>query len=317
MFNTKPLPRVHRWVRTPLAAVVRQDNESFINEYLEWKRTHAPVAADRYRVWITRFQRFTNKAPEHLVIGDWTAFADSLEGRFAPKSVQFALNIVHNYLRFWQEQGRLRRLPLYLARVPKAMVDSHHALEESEYRQMVEVLLNRGEAGLRDLAIVMLLHDTGMRVGELVSLEMEQIEEDASAKIRSEKTVERRRVFWNRDTDEILHRHLVERINRGAETDWLFASKNKSGEERSLTTRSVQRIVSETAKAAGIERKISPHSFRHGYIHRLAAMSVPDAIIAQLVGHTTPHTIAHYTKLSRPEFKDFASRQFRQLPAAA
>ena len=182
---------------------------------------------------------------------------------------------------------------------------------------MVAVLKKTGETGLRDLAIVMLLHDTGMRVGELVSLEIEQIEEDASATIRSEKTVQRRRVFWNRDSDEILHQHIVDRINRGASTDWLFVSKNQSGEEKPLTTRSAQRIVSKTAKAAGIDRKISPHSFRHGFIHRLAALSVPDAIIAQLVGHTTPHTIAHYTKLSRPEFKDFACRQFEEFTLAA
>lgn len=317
MFNIKPMPRVRHLARTSLASVVRPDNETLINEYLEWKQTHAPVAANRYRVWITRFQQFTNKAPEHLEIGDWTAFADALKGRFAPKSVQFALNIVHNYLRFWQEQGRLRNLPLYLAKVPKAMANSHYALKEEEYRRMVAVLRNRGDAGVRDLAIIMLLHDTGLRVGEIVSIEIDQLEEDASAVVRSEKTVQRRRVFWNRDTDEILRQYLVDRINRGAKTDWLFVSQNLSGEETSLTTRSVQRIVTETARAAGIERKTSPHSFRHGYIHRLAAMSVPDAIIAQLVGHTTPHTISHYTKLSRPEFKDFACRQFRQLPAAA
>lgn len=293
------------------------DNEVLIKEYLEWKRTYAPVAAARYGVWIKRFQNFTNKTPEDLVVGDWIAFSESLSGRFAPKSVQHALNIIHNYLRFWQEQGRLRRFPLYLARIPKAIVSSHNAVEEDEYHRMVGVLRNRGRVGLRDLAILMLLHDTGMRVGELVSLEIEQIEEDASAAIRSEKTVERRRVFWNRDTDEILHQLIVERTNSGKGSDWLFVPNVKGVEEKALSTRSVQRMIAKTVDAAGITRKLSPHSFRHGYIHRMAALSVPDAIIAQLVGHTTPHTISHYTKLSRPEYKEFAQKLFRQIPALA
>lgn len=300
---------------TASRSVVR-DNEELIREYLEWKQTHAPVAAKRYAIWVRRFQRIADKAPEWMELGDWTRFAASLqERRFAPKSVQFALSIAHNYLRFWHEQGRLRRFPLYLARVPKAIVNSHDAISEEEYRTLVRQLRSKGERRLRDLAIVMLLHDTGMRVGELVSLEIEQIETDASAIIRSEKTVARRQVFWNADTDEVLHQLIVQRVNQGNGSDSLFISERAGAENRPLTTRSVQRIVERSVRAAGIRRRLSPHSFRHGFIHRLAALSVPDAIIAQLVGHSTPHTVSHYTKLSRPEFREFASRQFRQLAA--
>ncbi len=62
------------------------------------------------------------------------------------------------------------------------------------------------EQRMRDLAVVMLLHDTGMRVGELARLEIDQVEEDCSATIETEKTVQRRQVFWKRDTDEVLPR---------------------------------------------------------------------------------------------------------------
>lgn len=304
--------RPHRMKVRPLdCAFARcgEDNETLISEYLEWKRSYAPPAARMYARWVRLFQQATNKAPEAITLGDWTAFARSLEGRFAPKSVEYALNIVHNYLRFWYEQGRLRRLPLYLARVPRAISQSHNAASEDEYRQMVAVLRKEGNRSLRDLAIVMLLHDTGMRVGEVAALEIEQIEEDASATIRTEKTVQRRRVFWNRDTDEVLHELIVQRINSHAESDWLFVAKRGCG-ETPLTTRMMQRVIHRACKLAGIERRLSPHSFRHAYIHRLAFLGTPDAIIAQLVGHSTPFTIAHYTKLSRPEFSDYARRQF-------
>jgi integrase/recombinase XerD len=102
----------------------------------------------------------------------------------------------------------------------------------------------------------------------------------------------------------------VERVNYGPadDTDALFISEaSKNGQP--LTRRSIARILKITLGKAGIERKLSPHSFRHSFIHRLAKLSVPDAIIAQLVGHSTPATIAHYTKLSRPELRDFAHKQ--------
>lgn len=299
--NVRPLESVF--------ANQREDNETLIGSYLEWKRSYAPPAARMYARWVRLFQEAANKAPEAITLGDWTAFARSLEGRFAPKSVEFALNIVHNYLRFWHEQGRLRRLPLYLARVPRAISQSHLAASEDEYRQMVTALRSEGNRSLRDLAVIMLLHDTGMRVGELAALEIEQIEEDASATIRTEKTVQRRRVFWNRDTDEVLHELIVQRINSGAQSDWLFVAKRGDG-ETPLSTRMMQRIIHRACELAGIVRCLSPHSFRHAFIHRQAKLGTPDAIIAQLVGHSTPFTIAHYTKLSRPEFSEYARRQF-------
>ncbi len=310
MYLTKRRPHL-RGFGPVESAFVREgeDNETLISSYLEWKRSYAPRAAQTYAIWVRRFQEHIDKAPEDIVVGDWVAYARSLEGRFAPKSVEYALNIAHNYLRFWQEQGRLRRMPLYLARVGKAMACSHRSIEEQEYRRMVSALQAEGEKSLRDLAVVMLLHDTGMRVGELVQLEIDQIEEDASATIRTEKTVQRRRVFWNRGTDEVLHRLIVARINSHAPTDWLIVEKSGDGEQP-LTTRTVQRIIQRASKLAGIDGHVSPHSFRHAFIHRLAKLGTPDAIIAQLVGHSTPYTIAHYTKLSRPEFSDFARRQF-------
>lgn len=310
MERTKNWPhRVTRYAPVESVFASCEDNETLVRRYLEWKSSYAPVAANRYAIWVRRFQSAINKTPEAVTVGDWSAYARSLRGRFAPKCVEYALNIAHNYLRFWYEQGRLRRLPLYLARVKKAISCSHAAATEDEYRAMVMALKAKGNKALRDLALIMLLHDTGMRVGELVALEVEQIEEDASATIRTEKSVQRRRVFWNQGTDDVLHNLIVERTNSGALTDWMFVAKTGTG-ETPLTTRAVQRIICNACGLAGIKRHLSPHSFRHAFIHRQAKLGTPDAIIAQLVGHSTPHTIAHYTKLSRPEFSDYARRQF-------
>lgn len=291
---------------TPLTS---SSNHDLAYEYLQWKQSYTKSAYRSYKVWVHRFQKFVNKPPELLRHTDYSAFANSLQGRFSSLGIQYALNIVHNYLRFYLEQGRLR-FPLYLARVPRGFPNSHLAITEGEYQKLIDVLKDQGKRSLRDLAIIMLLHDTGMRIGELVSLSVEDIEEDLSAVIHTEKTVRQRRVFWNPDTDDILQQYLVDRVNYGPadEIDALFISEG-SRNGKPFSRRSIERIFTITLRKAGIERKLSPHSFRHAFIHRLAKLSVPDAIIAQLVGHSTPATIAHYTKLSRPELKDFAQKQ--------
>jgi site-specific recombinase XerD len=316
----KSILPVSRRMFSPVPVTVVESNEELIEQYLEWKKCHAPVAAEKYAIWVRRFQAMINKAPEAFTVGDWTAFAKSLEGRFAPKTIQFALCIVHNYLRFWHEQGRLRSLPLYFARIPKAIANSHNAISEDEYRLIVENLREKGNDALRDLALVMLLHDSGMRVGEIVQLEFDQIEEGASAVIRTEKTVQCRRIFWNAETDNVLQRLIVQRVNSGTQSDWLFVGCGKGTRESRgghLSPKTVQRAMKRAVQEVRIERKLSPHSFRHAFIHRLAKMGVPDALIAQAVGHGSPHSISHYTKLSRPELEEIARRQFRELATAA
>ncbi len=290
------------------AGRVVEDNETLINKYIDWKSSYTTAAGKNYRIWTERFQNFTSKAPEALTPDDWSAYALSLRGCYSPKCVEYALTVAHNYLRFWHEQGRLR-MALYFAQVKKARCESHAAATGDEYRLMLKSL--KGCNKLRDRAILMLLHDTGMRVGELVALEIDQMEEDASATIRTEKNVTNRRVFWNQDTHAVLERYIVQRINGKDASDWLFSGSHGSGNgSKPLTTRSVERMIKTACKRAGIGRKLSPHSFRHAWVHRLAALGLTDSTIAGLLGHSTPTTVAGYTKLSRPEAENLARRQF-------
>ena len=287
---------------------VSQTNDELVEEYLAWKKSYTSTAYLSYRLWVRRFQSFVNKPPELMAYNDYVAFAHSLDQKFAPANIQYALSIVHNYLRFYLEQGRLR-FPLFLVRIPRAFLQSHQAIAEDEYRKIIEVLRKKPLVPVRDLLVIMLLHDTGLRIGELLGLQIEDIEEDYSAIVRTEKTTRQRRVFWNADTDNILQQYLVERINRGpVDYDALFVAKNVRT-PRPLSSRSVQRMLKSALGEAGNSRTLTPHSFRHAFVHRLAKLGVPDAIIAQLVGHSTPHSVANYTKLSRPEFREYAKSQ--------
>ncbi len=306
---------LHRWwldaahKYNAIAPARANTNEALVDEYIAWKKSYSKSAHKVYRPWVRRFQAFVNKPPEKVTHGDYVAFAESLQGSHAPRGIEFALNVVHNFLRYFSEQGRLN-VPLYLIRVPKGASNSHSAITEEEYQKIITVMHSMNPVPLRDLAIIMLLHDTGLRIGEMMSLEIDSIEEDNSAVVRTEKTIRLRRVYWNPETDAVLHRYLVERINVGPEdTEFLFATKRMNAKSGSLSSRSVQRSFQRILSLAGINRKLCPHSFRHSFIQRLAKLGVPDAIISQLVGHSTPLTISHYTKLSRPELAGIARRQ--------
>jgi site-specific recombinase XerD len=272
-----------------------------VEEFLSWKKSYSKSAYKAYRIWVERFVRFTAKTPERLTIRDYIEFSDYVKSEFAPMSVQYALNIVHNLLRYFSEQGRLQ-FPMYLVRVPKARAESHYSITETEYEKLLAYISARDSGTkLRDQAMLMLLHDTGMRLGELLSLEVSDVQSEMSGTVRTEKTTQRRRVFWEQETHRTFMKYLDGRSSGGSTALFLGASRGKP--VRCISPRGVQHMLTTACAGAGLTARICPHSFRHAFIHRMAKRGVPDAIIATLVGHSTPHTIAHYTKLSRPELE--------------
>lgn len=280
-----------------------------VNEYLKWKESYSKSAYKSYRVWVERFHNFVGKAPEALKLEDVAEFSNIVRQQYAPKNVQYGMNIVHNYLRFFHEQGRLS-LPLYFVRIPRAVANSHHALTGEEYSRMLEVLGKQRPLPIRNICIIRLLNDTGMRVGELSSLNVEDIRADMSAIIGTEKTTKKRRIFWGAETDAILRRYCAFRSKTLKNESALFVGLREDFGRR-ISTRSIQRMIRTAVMQSGIKTKICPHSFRHGFIHRLAERGVPDAVIALMVGHTTTHTVSDYTKLSRTELEETYRRVFR------
>ncbi len=288
--------------------VQNNQNMTLAEEYLTWKASYTKSASKAYRIWIKRFQEFVNKPPEHIALTDVTNFLHSISGLHSEKTIWYAMTIIRNYLRYFKEQGRIT-LPLHLVRVPSAYSNSHYSIREDEYAAMIQTLKLKHPDALRDRLIIRMLHDTGLRVGELCSLDLDDIHDDMSATIRTEKTIHSRRVFWNPDTEQDLQNYLHGRIKNKIDSDALFLGASRNSSLR-LTNRSMQRIVAYVAQSAKIANNVTPHSFRHAFIHRVAKLGVPDAIIAVLVGHTTPHTIAHYTKLSRTEYEEAFRRSF-------
>ena len=286
-------------------------NQNLVDEYLRWKKTSTRTAAKSYAIWVRRFQKFVNKPPEELVLDDWTLFFESLDKSYAQSNVSYGMMVISNYLRFWHQSGRLSRLPISLIRGRQAEVKSHHAVTDEEYALLLSYLLKRGEKALRDQLILCLLHDTGVRISELLNLEIgDVIGGDCEAVIKTAKTTTFRRIFWGELSEGLLQRYLVVRMQTDDESEWLFPSRRK-GYDGPLQARSVQRMLRGLCEEAGISSKICPHSFRHAFIHKHALAGVPDSIIATLVGHSTPHTVSHYTKLSRKEFEDVARKRLR------
>jgi integrase/recombinase XerC len=158
---------------------------------------------------------------------------------------------------------------------------------------------------LRDVALVELLYGTGIRVGELVGLDVRDVEL-ARAQIRVlGKGGKERVVPLPELTREALSRWLEARRRPGILAEPLFTSLRvrRDAVVRRLGDRDVRRILRKRAVAAGLADRVHPHRLRHSYATHLLDMGADLREIQELLGHASLSTTQKYTAVSLEQLR--------------
>lgn len=278
-----------------------------IKEYLEWKGTYAPRASYNYRIWLNRFTEVCgDKKVEQYKVTDLIRYRKWLEMRFSPCSVTFAIIVMKNFLQYCKMCNYSCLSPT-LIKLPRMTAKSHRAISEEEFKRMVGIIPINEYKSLRDVIIIRMLWDTGVRVSELIDIDITQIDgRKHSMVIQTKKTGKMRIIVWSEETHELLMRYLpirseLRHLNR---TSALFVGQNKGGGwSARLTSRSIQRIVKFYATQSGLKEKVSPHSFRHGWAHKRRDQNAPLAFIQRGLGHINPVSTFIYEQYNDKEFE--------------
>lgn len=275
-----------------------------INEYLDWKGTYTIKAASDYRLTLGRMSEYFKNDFQEITNNDITQFIQHLKNRYSAGSVRYSIVILKNF--FWYYNGQTK-VDYFKIRIPKQNSTPHYALTEEELIRMDSVF-KAGEMWETEKRVIhRLLWKTGMRVSELCDLNIADVSnEEMGALIRTKKNNKMRWIFWDRETHELLLKYLGVRLCLNQQTA-LFIAKANNRRER-ITIRTVQRWVKEIARMAGINKKVSPHSYRHGKAHIILDKGGNIKHIAQILGHseTNPMAAFHYIRLNANENKKIA-----------
>ena len=155
---------------------------------------------------------------------------------------------------------------------------------------------------LRDQAIVGLMVYAGLREGEVCALDVQDVEineRSGRVTIRRGKGDKRRQVPLNAEVRRALRAWLED---SGRVAGALFVSKHGSR----LGVRSVQRMVGELARRAGVE--CTPHGLRHSFAKRLLDEQTPLTVVSKLLGHSRLETTARYVQPGWSDFEQAVSR---------
>ena len=172
-------------------------------------------------------------------------------------------------------------------------------------------LLNRPDAsallGRRDRAMLELLYATGLRVSELVSLQHQQIDLQGDYLVVKGKGSKVRAVPFGKWAREKLLDYLKEarpRLLKGRSSSYLFVTR--SG--KPLTRQAFWKLVHHYARAAGVEKRVTPHSFRHSFATHLLEGGADLRSVQTMLGHADISTTQIYTHVNGARLKEVHQR---------
>ncbi len=210
-----------------------------------------------------------------------------------PRSVQRRLSAVRTLFRFLVREGAIKQSPAVDVRAPKAGKRLPHTLDVDQMGALLS-FKPEGPLGARDLAMMELLYSSGLRLAELVSLNLADLHlADRTVRVTG-KGNKTRIMPVGTQALAALKVWLRERTALSA-VDEPALFLNHRG--RRLGGRAVQLLVARRARAQGLPMGVHPHLFRHSFATHLLESSRDLRAVQELLGHASIGTTQIYTHL--------------------
>jgi integrase/recombinase XerC len=262
-----------------------------------------------------------------LEADDVRGFLAALHGRLAPSSVSRKLAALRTFFGFLVREGVCETdpsiglpSPRVAPRLPRPV-----AVDDCELLMDGETSGRRGRGKptsplreLRDRALVELLYGAGLRVGELVALDVRDVDLHQCEVRVWGKGGKERVVPLPAAARKALDGWLRPRARTGVLGEPLFTTlRGRAGEPRRLSDRDVRRILERRARQLGLADRVHPHRLRHSYATHLLDMGAGLREIQELLGHASLSTTQRYTAVSAErllEVYDQAHPRARRAP---
>jgi integrase/recombinase XerC len=280
---------------------MHRDVLSFLED-LEHRRGLSPHTVKNYGSDLAQFRVFletshgTRRFREVGVL-EIRSFLAHLHAQGSERSsIARKLAAIRTFFRFLAREGKIAQNPARLVATPRLDRKLPARLEESEVERLLEAP-DASPLGRRDRAFLELLYGTGLRVGELVDLDLARCDlEERLVRVTGKGNKERIVPFGEPALSAIRSYLPVRRelVASGEGTDALFL--NARGGR--LTARSVRRLMNRYLALASLGSGLSPHSLRHAFATHLLEHGCDLRSIQELLGHESLSTTQKYTQLS-------------------
>lgn len=217
------------------------------------------------------------------------------ENGITKRTINRKLSSLRSFFKYLVREKRINQSPVEVIASPSFYTQKPDILTLEEINKLREVISLKNANGLRDRLILELLYSSG-----ITSVEMLGVGEGVFDLDKRELYVSngksRRVVFFSERTREFFKRYIKakkEKYKEKYNPDILFVN----GSATRLSDRSLRRIIDRYAVKAGIEREISPYSFRHIFAVHMLSHGMDILYLKELMGHVTLESTKVYQEL--------------------
>ena len=264
-------------------------------------RNLSPLTLRNYRTDLSHYLFAVEDAAIDLLKAqrtDLRRYLATLVGaNVAPASLRRKVSTIRSFYKWLRASEIIEADPFFGVTGPKTPRRLPHVLAPADIDRLIAAPDGRDPGDIRDRAILELLYGAGLRVSEVVAVDVRDADlREQTVRVHGKGSKERICVFGE-PAARALHLYLREArpqlSNRGREAAVFL---NRFGGR--LTARSVQQLVRKYATKAGLPAEVHPHLLRHSFATHLLDGGADLRIVQELLGHESPNTTQVYTHVT-------------------
>jgi integrase/recombinase XerC len=270
---------------------MKKQIEQFL-DYLKAERGVSPHTLKAYAGDLQEFHQFLKKTPKDIDNLDIRSFLAALHyNKLKKTSIARKLATIRSFFKYLHKEGHVLKNPARLVSTPKIPKPLPKFLTVDEAFCLMESPEGDAFRPLRDKAMLELLYSSGLRVSELTSLDISDLDIKESLVRVKGKGMKERILPIGLKAMAAIQNYLTERISLKKRSHALFLN-NRGGR---LTQRSVRRIVLYYSRMVNLKSDLSPHTLRHTFATHLLHEGADLRSIQELLGHSSLSTTQKYT----------------------
>ena len=284
-------------------------------EYLEIERGRSIKTIENYDRYLDRFLHYAKtddpKKMTETMVREYRLWLNRQPGSKVGRDTQPLKRKTQNYylialrafLKYLRKRGIEALSPerIELAKVPERSID---LISPQELNRLMNGPDTTTMQGLRDKAILELLFSTGLRVSELCSLSIDDVDlsrDEFSVRGKGDKV---RVVFLSDESKAAIAAYLKARKDMSDALFIQYGKNAKNADDPRLSPRAVQRLIKSYAVKAGITRKVTPHVIRHSFATDLLSNGADLRSVQALLGHAHIGTTQVYTHVTDKHLRE-------------
>lgn len=277
--------------------------EDLINKFIEHITVEKNLSLNTsisYRNDVLKFIKYINSKKVNFMKINEEIYTDFLlylkKNGYSASSICRIVSSIRNFYKFMVAKGYIKKTEFEIE-TPKIEKKLPEFLTEEEVEKILS-LSNITRQHLRNLAILELFYSSGLRISELCNLKIEDFNfEKGFIKVKG-KGGRERLALVNNIAIGLIKRYLSE--NKKRKCEYVFV--NNRGER--ISRQSIWKIVKKYAKYAGLEKNVTPHTFRHSFATHLLSAGMDLRFVQELLGHKSIATTEIYTHLNKRKIKE-------------